>query len=41
MKDALYFGHAGNQGEAIAWGRELGAGMTDLAECEGDNTLRC
>ena len=39
MKDALYFGHAGNQGEAIAWGRELGAGMTDLGGFQGHGSV--
>ncbi len=39
MKDALYFGHAGNQGEAIAWGRELGAGMTDLGGYQGHGSV--
>ena len=39
MKDALYFGHAGNQGEAIAWGRELGAGMKDLGGFQGHGSV--
>ncbi len=39
MKDALYFGHAGNQGEAIAWGRDLGAGMTDLGGYQGHGSV--
>ena len=39
MKDALYFGHAGNQGEAITWGRELGAGMTDLGGYQGHGSV--
>ena len=39
MKDALYFGHAGNQGEAIAWGQDLGAGMTDLGGYQGHGSV--
>ncbi|MFN3225528.1 MAG: FAD-dependent oxidoreductase, partial [Hyphomicrobiales bacterium] len=30
IADALYFGHQGNQGDAIAWGEALGAQMADL-----------
>ena len=39
MRDALYFGHAGNQGEAIVWGRGLGAGMTDLGGYQGHGSV--
>ena len=39
MKDALYFGHTGNQGEAVSWGRELGAGMTDLGGYQGHGSV--
>ena len=39
MKDALYFGHAGNQGDAITWGRELGAGMADLGGYQGHGSV--
>ena len=30
MRDALYAGHAGNDGSAIAWGQALGARLADL-----------
>ena len=39
MKDALYFGHAGNQGDAITWGRTLGAGMGDLGAYQGHGSV--
>ena len=35
MKDAVFAGHAGNDGSAIAWGRALGAGLADLGGCQG------
>jgi fumarate reductase flavoprotein subunit len=35
MRDAVFAGHAGNDGSAIAWGRELGAGLADLGGCQG------
>ncbi|MFN0183303.1 MAG: FAD-dependent oxidoreductase, partial [Aquabacterium sp.] len=35
MKDAVFAGHAGNDGSAIAWGRQLGAGLADLGGCQG------
>lgn len=31
MADALYFGHAGNRGDAVLWGRALGAGLANLS----------
>lgn len=39
MKDALYFGHAGNRGDAVSWGRELGAGMKDLGGYQGHGSV--
>ena len=30
MADAVYGGHAGNDGSAVRWGRELGAGLADM-----------
>ena len=39
MKDALYFGHAGNRGDAITWGRTLGAGMGDLGAYQGHGSV--
>ena len=35
MHDAVFAGHAGNDGSAIAWGRQLGAGLADLGGYQG------
>jgi len=35
MREALFAGHAGNDGSAIAWGRALGAGLADLGGYQG------
>jgi fumarate reductase flavoprotein subunit len=35
MADAAFGGHAGNDGSAIAWGRALGAGLSDLQAYQG------
>jgi fumarate reductase flavoprotein subunit len=35
MRDALYAGHVGNDGSAIAWGRQLGARLADLGGYQG------
>jgi fumarate reductase flavoprotein subunit len=35
MRNALYAGHAGNDGSAIAWGRALGARLADLGGYQG------
>lgn len=35
MRDAVFAGHAGNDGSAIAWGRQLGAALADLGGCQG------
>ncbi|MBI3451266.1 MAG: FAD-dependent oxidoreductase [Rhodospirillales bacterium] len=39
MADALFFGHAGNQGEALAWGAALGAATRDLGAYQGHGSL--
>ncbi len=39
MADALYFGHTGNQGEAILWGAELGARMEHLGAYQGHGSV--
>jgi len=39
MKDALYFGHAGNQGEAILWGEDLGAELQHLSGYQGHGSV--
>jgi len=35
MAEALYAGHAGNDGSAILWGRQLGARLADLGAYQG------
>ncbi len=35
MRNAVFAGHAGNDGSAIAWGRQLGAGLADLGGYQG------
>ena len=35
MRDALFAGHAGNDGSAIAWGEQLGARLADLGGYQG------
>ena len=35
MGDAVFAGHAGNDGSAITWGRSLGARLADLGGCQG------
>lgn len=35
MRDAVYAGHAGNDGSAVAWGRALGARLADLGGYQG------
>ncbi len=39
MADALYFGHAGNQGDAVRWGRELGAALAHLGAYQGHGSV--
>lgn len=39
MKDAVFYGHAGNQGDALTWGLELGASTGDLGACQGHGSL--
>lgn len=35
MKNAGFFGHVGNKGDAVLWGRELGAGIADMGAYQG------
>ena len=35
MREAIFAGHKGNDGSAIAWGRQLGARMADLGAYQG------
>jgi fumarate reductase flavoprotein subunit len=39
MTDANYFGHTGNQGEAITWGEALGAATADLGSFQGHGSV--
>ena len=39
MADALYFGHPGNRGSAVAWGEALGAELTHLGAYQGHGSL--
>lgn len=39
MKTGLYFGHEGNQGEAILWGEILNASLKDLGSYQGHGSL--
>jgi len=37
--DALYFGHPGNQGEAVAWGEALGARLSHMSGHQGHGSV--
>jgi len=39
IADALYFGHAGNQGDALRWGVALGAGTRHLGAYQGHGSV--
>jgi fumarate reductase flavoprotein subunit len=39
IADGVYFGHPGNQGDAIAWGEQLGAGLADMDAYQGHGGL--
>lgn len=39
MAGALYFGHPGNQGDAVLWGRELGAAERHLSGHQGHGSV--
>ena len=39
MADALYFGHTGNQGEAVIWGKTLGAQLADMSGYQGHGSV--
>lgn len=39
MAGANYFGHAGNQGDAIQWGLDLGAATRDLGAYQGHGSV--
>jgi fumarate reductase flavoprotein subunit len=39
MADAIYFGHPGNQGDALNWGIQLGAEIRDLGSFQGHGSV--
>ncbi len=39
LSDALYFGHPGNQGDALLWGEALGAQSRDLSGHQGHGSV--
>ncbi|WP_029003099.1 FAD-dependent oxidoreductase [Azorhizobium doebereinerae] len=39
LADALYFGHPGNQGDALLWGEALGAGTRHLSGHQGHGSV--
>ncbi len=39
LKDALYFGHPGNQGDAVLWGSALGAGLRHMTGHQGHGSV--
>jgi fumarate reductase flavoprotein subunit len=39
MAEALYFGHAGNQGDAMLWGAALGAATRDMGAYQGHGSV--
>jgi fumarate reductase flavoprotein subunit len=39
LAGALYFGHPGNQGDAVLWGGELGAALADMSGHQGHGSV--
>jgi len=39
IKEAEFFGHPGNKGDAIIWGKELGAQLADISSYQGHGGL--
>jgi len=39
IKEAEFFGHPGNKGDAIKWGKSLGADLADIASYQGHGGL--
>jgi fumarate reductase flavoprotein subunit len=39
IADALYFGHTGNQGDAIRWGTQLGAAVAGMGAYQGHGSV--
>ena len=39
LAEATYFGHSGNRGDALLWGRDLGAATADLGSYQGHGSV--
>jgi fumarate reductase flavoprotein subunit len=39
LADAVYFGHPGNEGEAVLWGEQLGAQLRDMTGHQGHGSV--
>ncbi|MBM3504418.1 MAG: FAD-dependent oxidoreductase [Alphaproteobacteria bacterium] len=39
IKEAMYFGHVGNKGDAVRWGLALGAAVADMASYQGHGAV--
>ena len=39
MVEAHYFGHCGNQGEAVLWGKDIGARLADMSGYQGHGSV--
>jgi fumarate reductase flavoprotein subunit len=39
LAEAVYFGHPGNEGEALSWGEQLGAAMRDMTGHQGHGSV--
>lgn len=39
LVDAVYFGHPGNEGEALAWGEQIGAALCDMTGHQGHGSV--
>jgi fumarate reductase flavoprotein subunit len=39
LADALYFGHPGNEGDAVLWGEQLGAALRDMTGHQGHGSV--
>jgi fumarate reductase flavoprotein subunit len=39
LADVGYFGHTGNQGDAMTWGEALGAGIADMSAYQGHGSV--
>ena len=39
IANAIYFGHTGNQGDALRWGEALGAASADLSGYQGHGSV--